>query len=662
MKDRHTFFENINIAGTKPYELIYPNNESKMVEDWKDLYFKMIEFIFDNNEKDFESKVKNIKGDYSYFSRNLEDFPEPVRENELYKEIKSSGLYVSTKFNPDSIRKNCRKLIEKFEYLDDEWKYTLEPEEPLSELMSNNGFEYDETVEVDSSFKNVWLLSPGENAKYWDEFKKENLIAISWGMLGNLSKYENNKEQLYKDFDKYYPISSKTSRTVDSNKTSKQTNNFKAIYDFYKEMNIGDLVFIKKGKNILLGVGEIVSDYIFSNETKAPNADYNHFRKVRWLKTGEFDIGSVGPMLIKTLTNITPYKSKEDNNLLFYQTLAKKMGFPIYDYVKNTNNGGISMKPGINLIYYGAPGTGKSYKVNKEFSNYKRLTFHPEYTYFDFVGGLKPVVLEDKTISYEFISGPFTNVLVEAYKNETSNVGLIIEEINRANTAAVFGDIFQLLDRDIEGKSEYPIDNIDLIKHLRKELEDDSISEIIIPPNFSIIATMNSADQGVFVMDSAFKRRWEFVYTPINFDSCSYGGKIIAGFDITWVEFGKLLNEELSNLGVSEDKLIGPYFLKEKDLDSKDKIASKLLIYLWDDVVRYKRSDLFTDKYYQFSEVVNALINGKNIFVKSLQEKLDNFKQNNINFNFNESNTEEPSQETIDFEDISTKNPNDNDL
>jgi len=351
---------------------------------------------------------------------------------------------------------------------------------------------------------------------------------------------------------------------------------------------------------------------------------------------------------------------------------------------------------GFNRIYYGTPGTGKSWNVNKIFNDFdfKRVTFHPEFTYFDFIGGLKPVVNEDESgdnvISYEFTPGPFTNVLVQAYKEvnriyeETINneeiyssfkdivgnnlsedeirevfikdlkyylygkfdkidkdymgsvesffneniesrqsFGLIIEEINRANTAAVFGDIFQLLDREKGGASEYPIENIDLIKHLKKELKDDYISEVIIPSNFSIVATMNSSDQGVFVMDSAFKRRWEFEYVPIDFDSCIHGNITMSGFKVLWKEFGKMLNQTLSKIGIEEDKLIGPYFLKEEDLRNMDKISSKLLIYLWDDVVRYKKRELFVEDYYQFQDIVAGFKKGNKIFKGDIQDYLD---------------------------------------
>lgn len=284
---------------------------------------------------------------------------------------------------------------------------------------------------------------------------------------------------------------------------------------------------------------------------------------------------------------------------------------------------------GINRIYYGAPGTGKSWAVkefvSQQYNKSWRTTFHPEYNYFDFVGGLKPIQnKETGRISYEYYPGPFTESLIYAYKHPTEKVALIVEEINRANTAAVFGDVFQLLDRDETGKSEYGIHNREVLDYLENEhgiiLPNNNI---LIPPNFSLIATMNSADQGVFVMDSAFKRRWEFEYVPIDFENHSDVGDLtLAGMSITWQHFVDQLNDHLSSIGIPEDKLIGPRFLNKKDIQSKDKIAAKLLIYLWDDVVRYKRDALFKE-HLRFSKVVEEYSTGRQIFVKELHDGLN---------------------------------------
>lgn len=368
-----------------------------------------------------------------------------------------------------------------------------------------------------------------------------------------------------------------------------------------------------------------------------------------------------------------------------------------------------------NRIIFGAPGTGKSYTFNKESigsgdyqekfllkngGEYERVTFHPDYSYAQFVGTYKPTtkknespsisedsikvleILKDtnkssqekydilfdsfkdgdltrlpillglytdgyfKTrkkdgtdtigdnsvernhghairpyvnlncmeqtedlISYEYVPGPFMRTLVKALRNKSSdNIKphlLLIEEINRSNVAAVFGDVFQLLDRDDSGQSEYPIQSSeDIKKYLVKELGGtiSDYDQIRIPENMFIWATMNSADQGVFPMDTAFKRRWDFTYQGINegekdIESYSHrmGGSQIS---VSWNELRKAINAELINYSINEDKLMGAHFVKKESLKGKEvfdkTFKSKVIMYLFEDAAKQKRSSLFS--------------------------------------------------------------------
>ena len=199
----------------------------------------------------------------------------------------------------------------------------------------------------------------------------------------------------------------------------------------------------------------------------------------------------------------------------------------------------------------------------------------PDYTYSQFVGTYKPVS-DEGSIKYEFIPGPFMRVFVDAVKSGMSDEPqphiLVIEEINRAKVAAVFGDVFQLLDRDDDGVSEYDIQTSeDIRKYLAKELggKPNNYSRIRIPNNMFIWATMNSADQGVFPMDTAFKRRWNFEYLGINQNEAEICGKIVLGKDVTqcvyWNALRRAINEKLAKeYKVNEDKLMGPFFLSKK--------------------------------------------------------------------------------------------------
>jgi hypothetical protein len=306
-----------------------------------------------------------------------------------------------------------------------------------------------------------------------------------------------------------------------------------------------------------------------------------------------------------------------------------------------------------NKIYYGAPGTGKSFKLRDDVlnklnfpeSNTKRVTFHPSYSYQQFVGSYKPTpiyksLLNDQEnlyksdriselignekleplIDYSFVPGPFLELLIKALlaqKNNTNcNFMLIIEEINRANVASVFGDVFQLLDRKEDGSSEYPIVfNTDIRNYLRSKGISDS--DIRLPSNFFIWATMNNADQGVLPLDSAFKRRWSFEYISINATEEKLDGRPIQFREkcYEWNSFRKSINSTLKSK-VNEDKLIGPFFMNKTELINSEAVKNKLLLYLREDVLRHNPEYLFSYELNTFTDISEAYddkLNG-NIF------------------------------------------------
>ncbi|WP_346914161.1 AAA family ATPase [Clostridium sp.] len=314
-----------------------------------------------------------------------------------------------------------------------------------------------------------------------------------------------------------------------------------------------------------------------------------------------------------------------------------------------------------NRIIFGAPGTGKSFYLNNEKSDllsvggeYERVTFHPDYSYANFVGTYKPVPCKDSdgkdAITYEYVPGPFMRTYVKAIRSSREGNPLpfllLVEEINRANVAAVFGDIFQLLDRSDDGTSEYPIQTSkDMREYLAKSEvlggNVDDYETISIPSNMFIWATMNSADQGVFPMDTAFKRRWDFDYIGINANQEHIVGKtVVIGEDsfartVEWNELRKAINDTLSSYKINEDKLLGPYFLSKKiinsgtdtEIDAKTFISAfknKVLMYLFDDAAKQKRPSLFdgckdSTKYSSICTEFDK--RGVEIFCKEIRDK-----------------------------------------
>lgn len=310
-----------------------------------------------------------------------------------------------------------------------------------------------------------------------------------------------------------------------------------------------------------------------------------------------------------------------------------KMGFFFFFDANAGEEGNAFSDATLQKIFYGCPGTGKSYKVkglteghkgektvyfdetgakvadinavqdkSKITSNVFRTTFHPDYDYSTFVGSYKPVmnpVLDEEgketgneDLAYEFVPQVFTNAYVRAWKSLVDDtlsdaekqVYLIIEEINRGNCAQIFGDLFQLLDRK-NGRSEFSIiPDAELRKHLAKEgLESN---KLILPENLHVLATMNTSDQSLFPMDSAFKRRWAMEYVPINLEqekAREFTYKV-NGEDYSWVEFLGKVNPLIRKATDSEDKQMGEFFIK--DHATEEEFLNKVMFYIWNDVCK----------------------------------------------------------------------------
>ncbi len=331
---------------------------------------------------------------------------------------------------------------------------------------------------------------------------------------------------------------------------------------------------------------------------------------------------------------------------------------------------------GCNVLLYGVPGSGKSYTIEHEYcksgSKVERLVFHPDYTYSDFIGQILPAVDDNGQVSYEFTAGPFTNILREAYNNPATEYILIIEEINRGNAPAIFGEVFQLLDRKVEyrevdddgfpiGTSEYGIANA----NIAKIVYGDEKHKVRIPSNLSIIGTMNTSDQNVFTLDTAFQRRWDMRLIENNFENvdASLAEATILDTSVTWKDFCTEINKIVVGNGVrmtsAEDKRLGAYFVHLRDLKFDEKMGNlaegeydalrkkeshkqltdtekarlteirdamkqnrkfpeKVIKYLWDDAFKFNREIIFeTTDYQSLEQIIRAFM---------YAEKLDRFK------------------------------------
>lgn len=330
---------------------------------------------------------------------------------------------------------------------------------------------------------------------------------------------------------------------------------------------------------------------------------------------------------------------------------------------------------GCNVLLYGVPGSGKSYTIEHEYcklgSQVERLVFHPDYTYSDFIGQILPAVDDNGQVSYKFTAGPFTNILRESYNHPTTEYILIIEEINRGNAPAIFGEVFQLLDRKVEhrdiddgfpiGTSEYGITNA----NIASIVYGDARHKVRIPSNLSIIGTMNTSDQNVFTLDTAFQRRWDMRLIENNFENVdpTLADATILDTSVTWKNFCTEINKIVVGNGArmtsAEDKRLGAYFVHLRDLKFDEKMGDladgeydalrkkeshkqltdtekarlteirdamkqnrkfpeKVIKYLWDDAFKFNREIIFeTTEYQSLEQVIRAFM---------YAEKLDRFK------------------------------------
>lgn len=491
----------------------------------------------------------------------------------------------------------------------------------------------------------VRIGTKDDEKNYAAEWQQKSVVGIGWRAIGSLGDYVAgdgiDKDAITeKMMEEYFHDDKKTA----SRKAGE-------LARFYKTNS--DTVFVAMNGEKLIAFVDEIGEYFYD-----PSTAMAHMKVGKWHK--KFADGDTLPD--KSEGKLTScYQLTNNENLMF---LYEKYyyGEELNDseveetYMPLVFNTEIETEYERNRIVFGAPGTGKSYELKEDCEdllkdakdNYERVTFHPDYSYSQFVGTYKPVMGADEKIRYDFVPGPFMRVYVEALKSgRTENPQphlLLIEEINRAKVAAVFGDVFQLLDRDDDGVSEYEIQaSEDIRKYLAKQLggTPDNYQKIRIPNNMFIWSTMNSADQGVFPMDTAFKRRWNFEYLGINEneEKISGIGKIeLAGSDepVEWNILRRAINAKMSSeqFKINEDKLMGPFFLSKKIIASDENgmiidtdkfvaaFKSKVIMYLYEDAVKQGKHRFFdgcdNSKYSSVCDAFDEL--GMGIFGPNFKE------------------------------------------
>jgi len=338
----------------------------------------------------------------------------------------------------------------------------------------------------------------------------------------------------------------------------------------------------------------------------------------------------------------------DEFNLYFANLKTSDNGNPIVPYSQMNNSW-------IQEIRYGAPGTGKSQGLKGK-SNTTRITFHPDTDYASFVGCYKPT-MEDGEIKYSFSPQAFFDAYVAAWNNPTKEHNLLIEEINRGNCAQIFGDLFQLLDRDDNGFSDYPIkadtdmwnelskvlpaNYVEFLTDYYKESQGEGFSgegKIALPPNLSIIATMNTSDNSLYKMDSAFKRRWAWEYIAIDYNEEKLTDVVLDFADAPnnkWLPILERINKFIKENTGSTSKQIGQWFVKPQKNEANkyttitlNTFVNKVMFFLFNDVFkdRDELKSLFgkDDEEFLFEDLVTLPGSQKTellkTFIKNLPE------------------------------------------
>lgn len=420
-------------------------------------------------------------------------------------------------------------------------------------------------VEEDVNAVHYWLYSPGQGASKWEEFHSKGIMAIGWGEVGDLARFDN-KNQLKQGMKTTYNLPNRSFR-----------NDAHAAWQFAKEMKIGDVIFVKRGMYQIVGCGVVESDYIFDeNQTEY----YNNIRKVKWTHKGTWQHPG-SQAVLKTLTNITQFTEYvEKLKALFEAEEESEIEEKEITYLPYTPEDFLDevfmseddyntlvdlVREKQNIILQGAPGVGKTFAARRlaysmmgvqDSERVMMVQFHQSYSYEDFIMGYRPT----ENGGFILKNGPFYNFCKKAESDDSDNeYFFIIDEINRGNLSKIFGELFMLVEKDKRSKVK-----------LQLLYSDEKFS---VPKNIYIIGMMNTADRSLAMLDYALRRRFAFFDMKPGFDTEKF---IEYRMNLNNPKFDKLISAvEMLNNAIENDDSLGEgfkighsYFCNIKNLDN----------------------------------------------------------------------------------------------